>query len=343
LVYDLGEQAIGYYDFELIAPAGVVVDIYSVEYINPNGQIQHTVGNRNGLRYITRKGLNRFVSMKRRSGRYLFVTLRNQASDDQLPGDVIIRRLRLIESTYPVNMAGSFRCSDERLTRIWEIAARTLKLCMEDTFTDCPLYEQTLWVGDARNESVFAYPVFGATDIARRCARLAAQSLERYPIVGSQVPTTWDTLLPAWSFLWGISIWDYYTFTGDSAFLDEMWPAVISNIEGAAGLLDAESGLFRGAFWNMFDWSGIDDVHEIVLHNSLLLVGALDAAMKCALVLGDDDRHTWLADLRARLTTSINQLWDVERQAYPDSIHEDGSLTRRTRRGGAPQHPDAAG
>ncbi len=222
--------------------------------------------------------------MKRRSGRYLFVTLRNQTSDSLLLSDVTFRRLRLIESTYPVNAVGSFRCSDERLTRIWEIAARTLKLCMEDTFTDCPLYEQTLWVGDARNESVFAYPVFGATDIARRCARLAAQSLERYPIVGSQVPTTWDTLLPAWSFLWGISIWDNYAFTGDRAFLDEMWPAVIGNIEGAAGLLDPGSGLFRGAFWNMFDWSGIDDVHEIVLHNSLLLVGALDAsARKCFL------------------------------------------------------------
>lgn len=327
LVYDLGEQAIGYYDFELIAPAGVAVDIYGVEYITPGGQIQHTYGNRNGLRYITRQGLNRFVSMKRRSGRYLFVTLRNQTSDSLLLSDVTFRRLRLIESTYPVNAVGSFRCSDERLTRIWEIAARTLKLCMEDTFTDCPLYEQTLWVGDARNESVFAYPVFGATDIAQRCARLAAQSLERYPIVGSQVPTTWDTLLPAWSFLWGISIWDNYAFTGDRAFLDEMWPAVIGNIEGAAGLLDPESGLFRGAFWNMFDWSGIDDVHEIVLHNSLLLVGALDAAMKCALALGDDDRHAWLASLRARLTTSINQLWDVERQAYPDSIHEDGTLS----------------
>ena len=319
VAYDIGEQTVGYYDFEMIADAGVAVDIYGVEYISPSGQIQHTYGNRNGMRYITRAGLNRFVSMKRRSGRYLFVTLRNQASP------VTIRRLRLIESTYPVNAIGSFRCSDERLTRVWEIAARTLKLCMEDTFTDCPLYEQTLWVGDARNESVFAYPVFGATDIARRCARLAAQSLERYPIVGSQVPTTWDVLLPAWSFLWGISIWDYYAFTGDRTFLEELWPSVVRNLEGAQGLLDPESGLFRGAFWNMFDWSGIDDVHAIVLHNSMLLVGAIDAARECAQVLSDQDRQAWLDALRHSLTDSLNQLWDTDRGAYPDSIHEDGT------------------
>jgi len=324
LVYDLGEQAIGYYDFDLIAEAGVEIDIYGVEYISPAGTIQHTYGNRNGMRYITRVGRNRFTSLKRRSGRYLFITLRNQHAP------VRIRNLHLIVSTYPVNAVGAFRCSDERLTRIWEISARTLKLCMEDTFTDCPLYEQTLWVGDARNEAVFAYPVFGAVDIGQRCARLAAQSLERYPIVGSQVPTTWDVLLPAWSFLWGISIWDAYAFTGDRAFIEEMWPAVVTNLEGAEGLLDPTTGLFRGAFWNMFDWSGIDDRHEIVLHNSMLLVGAIDAAQRCADVLRDGPRRAWLDELRKRLTESLNRLWDPERRAYPDSIHEDGSPSRST-------------
>ncbi len=47
------------------------------------------------------------------------------------------------------------------------------------------------------------------------------------------------------------------------------------------------SGLFSGPFWNMFDWSGIDDQHETVLHNSMLMVGAIDAAQKMAGVLGD--------------------------------------------------------
>lgn len=324
LVYDLGEQQVGYFDFELFAEAGVMVDIYEVEYIDAEGRVQHTYGNRNGMRYITRPGLNRFTSTKRRSGRYIFITLRNQHAP------VHLRLVRVIASTYPVAEIGDFRCSDSTLTQIWRISQHTLKLCMEDTFTDCPLYEQTLWVGDARNEAAFAYPTFGALDIGRRCARLAAQSLERYPIVGSQVPSSWDTLLPAWSFLWGISIWDYYAFTGDLAFLREMWPYVIQNLENSAALRDPESGLFAGPFWNMFDWSGIDDEHEIVLHNSMLLVGAIDAAQKCADVLKDEARAAWLADLRADLRASINRLWDPEKRAYPDSVHEDGSPSECT-------------
>ncbi|MGC9347411.1 MAG: family 78 glycoside hydrolase catalytic domain, partial [Anaerolineae bacterium] len=304
LVYDLGEQVVGYYDLELVAEAGVKIDIYGVEYIAPDGRIQHTRGNRNGVRYITREGVNRFTSTRRRSGRYLFVTLRDQTEP------VAIRKLQVIAATYPINAVGDFRCSDGQLTRIWEISARTLKLCMEDTFTDCPLYEQTLWVGDARNESVFAYPVFDATDIGARCIKLAGQSLERYPIVGCQVPSSWDVLLPAWSFLWGISVWDYYEYTGDDAFLAEAWPWVKQNLRGAAELRDPETGLFKGPFWNMFDWSGIDDNHEIVLHNSMLMVGAINAARRCAEVLGDQRALPWLHELREALCASINRLWD---------------------------------
>lgn len=323
LVYDLGEQNIGYYDFSLEAEAGVEIDIYEVEYITPEGVIQHTGGNRNGLTYITRQGLNQFTSTKRRSGRYIFMTFRN------LKSPLLLKSFQLIESTYPVQPVGSFHCSDERLDQIWEISARTLKLCMEDTFTDCPLYEQTLWVGDARNEAAFAYPVFGAADIGARCIRLAGQSLERFPIAGCQVPSAWNVLLPAWSFLWGISVWDYYFYSGDEVFLRSTWPWVQENLRGAEKLC-TDLGLFSGPFWNMFDWSGIDDGHTTVLHNSMLLVGAIEAAQKCAKVVADARTAEWLAAFRERLRFSLNRLWNAEKGAYPDSLLDDGSPSPST-------------
>jgi len=318
LCYDLGQQVVGYYDFELVAEAGVEVDIYSVEYLTPEGIIQHTTGNRNGMTYITKAGTNRFTSTKRRSGRYVFITFHHQTRP------INLRKFQVIESTYPVDTIGSFSCSDARLDRIFEISARTLTLCMEDTFTDCPLYEQTLWVGDARNEAIFAYDLFGAADIGKRCIQLAAQSLDRYVITGCQVPSGWDCLLPAWSFLWGIAVWDYYTFTADRAFLEEIWPVVIKNLEGAFSLLDSH-GLFSGPFWNMFDWSGIDDCHETVLHNSMLLVGAIDAALGCAMVLDDHDGQVWLETLRGDLVRNLNCWWSKATKSYPDSLSADGS------------------
>ena len=320
LCYDLGEQNCGYYNFELVAEEGGEIDIAGLEFVSPDGELDHTGYYRNSLHYVTREGVNRFTSLKRRSGRYLFVTLRG------FEKPVKIRHLNLIESTYPVNPVGSFTCSDEKLNRVWEISTRTLKLCMEDAFTDCPLYEQTHWVGDARNEALFAYPVFGATDISKRCIRLAAQMPDCSPLVACQTPNDWQVHLPAWSFLWGISVWDYYWYSGDVAFVEEIFPAIVENLRGGESLL-SDDGLFSGPFWNMFDWSGADQDHDTVLHNTMFFIGAIDAALKCARVIGDKQPGPWLRGLRRRLVNAVNRLWDDEKRAYPDSIRNDGSIS----------------
>jgi hypothetical protein len=57
-LYDLGEQNVGYYAFGLIAGAGVAVDIFSLQSIAPDGRLQHSLRNRNGMRYITQQGVN---------------------------------------------------------------------------------------------------------------------------------------------------------------------------------------------------------------------------------------------------------------------------------------------
>ncbi len=320
LVYDLGEQNLGYWQIDLTAPANVTVDVFAVEHIFEDGRPQQTLSNRNGFRYITKAGRNTFTSLKIRSGRYVFLTFRNMAAP------VCLHRIGMIESTYPVENRAVFQCSDANLEGIWNISERTVRLCMTDTYLDCPLYEQTLWVGDARNESLFGYLLFGAEDIAARCIRLAAESLERYPMVGCQVPSTWDCLLPAWSFLWGLSVWEFYWQTGDRKFLKTYWPAVVKNLKGAFAHLN-EQGLFSGPYWNMFDWTPIDQNQNTVLHNSMLMVGAIDAGISCAEVLGQRMQAADWKRARRRLAADINRLWDDRKKAYPDSIREDGSIS----------------
>ncbi len=320
LVYDLGVQRCGYWELDLVAQEGVVIDLAAVEYINRAGGIQHTGRNRNVMRCIAAEGRNHLLSMRRRSGRYLFLTIRNQTEP------VRIRLLRVIESTYPVEEIGGFAASDPRLSEIWKISARTLKLCMEDAFVDCPLYEQTLWIGDARNEALYAYTAFGAPDIARRCIRLGGESTERYGMVGCQVPSCWDILLPAWSFLWTIGVWEHYLYTSDSDWLRHAWPWVMTNLRAAAEK-STDQGLFTGPYWNMFDWSGADQGHNTVVHNSMLAVGAVNAAVRGAELLEESADLAWLLEYRRQLITGIERLWQPERGAYPDSIHADGAVS----------------
>ena len=320
LCYDLGEQDIGFWNFALFAGAGTILDISAVEYITPEGTLQHTGLNyRNTLRYVCREGYNRYSSMRRRSGRYLFLTIRNATKP------VRLQLVRLIESTYPVIQEGEFRCSDPRLDRIYEISARTLKLCMEDSFTDCPLYEQTLWVGDARNEGLFAMSTYGAYDLVRRCIRLIGQSLDRLPLVGCQVPSSWDCLIPVWSFMWGISVQDYCNETGDLDFGREVWPMVVRNIEGALSMIDPATGLLSCEEWNLFDWSKTSTDHPILLYNSMFLVGAMNAAIELGESLGEPVEL--FRERRESLKNAINAMWDARKLAWPDSIHADGTVS----------------
>jgi hypothetical protein len=124
-----------------------------------------------------------------------------------------------------------------------------------------------------------------------------------------------------------ISVWEYYWCTGDEAFLQQMWDYVIKNLKGAQGFID-DKGLFSGTFWNMFDWSGIDYEHKTVIHNSMLFVGAIDAALKCADVVKDENNKIWLSKFRNDLCKSINSLWDSHQNVYPDSIHDDGTISK---------------
>ena len=324
LCYDFGEETCGYFDFSIKADDGVIVDLNAVEYITLDGTIQHTLPfNRNGMRYTTKKGLNRFTSLKRRGGRYLFVTLRNQKAP------VEIKSLRIIESTAPVKLVGSFQCSDPMLNKVWKISERTLQLCMEDTFTDCPLYEQTLWTGDARNEALYAFTAYGNTDVSARSLELGAQSLEHFPIVGCQIPSSWECLLPAWSFLWVKHVWEHFFYSGNCSFLKKIWPSVLKNIDGAFDCLD-ERGLFSGTFWNLFEWAPIDDGHPVVLHNSLLLAGALEAAENCTETLHDESSLKKLRMRRKKLISAVNKWWDENKQSYPDAVLENGKPSPKT-------------
>lgn len=57
---------------------------------------------------------------------------------------------------------GSFRCSDERLTRIWETGAYTVHLNMQEYLWDGIKRDRLIWVGDLHPEMATILSVFGA-------------------------------------------------------------------------------------------------------------------------------------------------------------------------------------
>ncbi len=319
LHFDLGDQIAGFQTFEIDAPEGTIVDLALVEFLREDGTIQHTTGNRNGLRYIAREGRQEFLARQRRSGRHVFLTIRGATRP------VHIARLAVIESRYPAEAPVPFACSDPELTDIWAAAHRTMQLSMDDVFIDS-LYEQTLWVGDARVQQLYALRTYDARDISLRSMRLAAESASRAPMVLSQVPSCWENILPVWSFLWVVSVWDYYDYCAEEDVLREMWPAAKKTLRAAAYQLN-ERGLLEAPWWNLFEWAHVDNEQRTVLYVTQFLLGAVQAARKIEAVIGDPEMRGWLASLEQRLVHGINSLWSDG--LYAESVHRDGSLSSR--------------
>ena len=146
-------------------------------------------------------------------------------------------------------------------------------------------------------------------------------------MVGCQVPSCWEVILPAWSFMWHYGIWEYYFFTGDQAYLEKSWPAVLKNLNAAKEGID-ERGLYNVPYWNFFDWTPIDSDQDCVTHNSMFLVGAIDSALKTAAVIGKNEDVGWLSLWRVELVDALLEFWNDEMQAWPDSIHRDGEISR---------------
>lgn len=371
LVVDFGREIVGYLVLELDAPEGTVVDANLFEGIDDSG-IFWTDLLRNTVRYTCRGGRQTFRSHQRRGFRYASLTVRPPGNAPAPTTPVRLYNVRCLLSTYPVVEQGRFACSDALLTKIWEVAAYTVRLCMEDTYVDCPAYEQVFWVGDARNSALVNAVAFGAFDLTERCLRLTGQSLSREldrvksphlrartHLTTDHVVSGWFSEIPMWTFLWIWNVWEHYELTGDRVALAAHYADVRECLRRCLSFLSERGLLDVPDVWNLVDWAAMDLTRDgEVTSSNALLAESLRRAARMAEVLADapdghpadgasrDALHGEAAgyrDAAARIEEAINTYcWSEERGAYVDTVRDEAAYARyaaRMAERGAPAEP----
>jgi hypothetical protein len=323
VLLDYGRELVGFQEFEIDAGAGgagTIVDVHNFEFIQRDGRFNLNESMNNSFRYICRDGVQRYKTFLRRGLKYSWMTLR----DFHQP--VRVRFVRVQMSTYPQSGAGQFACSDKMLDEIWKVGVHSVRCCSEDTYTDCPTYEQTLWVGDARNEALVDLVANGDPRLSARSLRLTGQSLQRSRITESQVPSGWRNLLPTWTFLWMRWAQEHHQLVGDKEFARELLGYLERNIEGMKKEINTD-GLFAMFGWNLFDWAPMDTPADgIVTHINCLASLGLRQSAQLARDLGDDAKAKEWEALADGLSDAVNKhLWSENKGAYVDCIHADGS------------------
>jgi hypothetical protein len=318
IIIDFGKELTGFIGFDIHAPENSIFDFYLFEYMS-RGVIEKTRELDNTLRYISVTGRQQYESVVRRGFRYAMLTIRN------LEKPCRIYAVHAELSTFPVAAIGRFECSDYKLNRIWEISKNTTLVCMEDTFVDCPAYEQTFWVGDSRNEALVNYYTFGSYDIVKRCLGLAAKSSRFTGFLMDQVPSGWNHIIPNWTFFWIMACREYYEYSGDFGFLNEIYPDLLKVLSEYEKMINKQE-LFEFCGCNLLDWAPMDIPDcGVVTHQNAALVKALADTAEIAAVLGDTVEEKRLRTQAEKIKRAINlHLWSNEKKAYIDSIHEDG-------------------
>ena len=171
---------------------------------------------------------------------------------------------------------GSFRCSDERLNRIWRTAAYTQLLTMQHYIFEGAKRDRLVWYGDFNPQAMTTLNVFGAPDVLKET-------------LGVYAETTWPLPnymngFPNYSLWWLISVSDLYHYTGDLEYLRLREPYV-HGLFNAIKKRVKENGQ-AGFPAEFLDWptadnpeaqhSGTHAIFTIAVERVVEIAGALD-------------------------------------------------------------------
>ncbi len=321
VVIDLGTVHNGWLAFTASGCAGsrLMFSFFEGIEAGPPLRLHWAYGSENALTYRLADGTQRFESFHPYGVRYIAI---HHTGDHP----VSLSDLRVLTANCGSQTQGFLRSSDPLLNQIYDICAQSVISSVDDTFTDCPTFEQVNYNFDNRTAFLGEILTCANTAVALHSIELFAEDPEFTGLVRSHYPSTWDNFIPLWSLHWIMWCQDHAELTGDLEFAGRMFPRIRAGIAEALAKIGTRGLLEWDGVWHFIEWGhGRDDSHPINAAEQAGLVGALEAAIRLAGLLGDDDAADWHT-ARTQLIAAINrELWDEARGAYADSLHADGT------------------
>jgi Bacterial alpha-L-rhamnosidase 6 hairpin glycosidase domain len=236
LVLDIGRMAMSYASLEIEADEGSVLELqYALRYVN--GTPTETYGV--GTTYTARAGIQKFIAADQWCARYVTINCP--------VGRVRILGFKLTDRRYPFERVGSFTCSDPMLTRLWEMAVNTIETVSDDAYGS-DARERNEWLQDP------AEPNFITTKVALAGPGTAGSKKYSDPRLlknilchaalsqrsNGQIPAAFPTdrgsadphdVIEDYDCQWVEALKIYYEATGDLAFVNEMWPTLVPQMQ----------------------------------------------------------------------------------------------------------------
>lgn len=312
ILYDFGKETFGYLTLKNLSGKGII-DIYYGEspeeakdkaYCETLDKLQLEAGQVTDLAIRQTSPLsgieNEYTLENSKAFRYVYIT--------HEPG-VQIDEVSMQYEYLPEEYRGTFRCNDEELNRIWEVGAYTMHLTTREFFIDGIKRDRWVWSGDAIQSYLMNYYLFFDSESVKRTIWL---------LRGKDPVTSHSNTIMDYTFYWFLSVYDYYLYSGDRQFVNQLYPRMQTMMDYVLGRTN-KNGMVEGMSgdWVFVDWAdGYLDKKGELSFEQVLFCRSLETMALCAGLVGDrtnQQKYEKLAaTLKAKLETTF---WNASKQA----------------------------
>jgi alpha-L-rhamnosidase len=159
-------------------------------------------------------------------------------------------------TAYPLLENAVFETDQAELKQIWNTGWRTARLCANETYYDCPYYEQLQYVGDTRIQALISMYVSGDDRLVRNALMQYNESRFSEGLTQSRYPSASPQVIPPFSMYWVDMVHDYWTLRDDPKFVQKFLPGIDQVLNWFINRIDPKSGLLgKVEYWNFVDWA----------------------------------------------------------------------------------------
>lgn len=232
---------------------------------------------------------------------------------------VSFKEVSMLYEYMPEKERGSFRCSDEQINQIYDVAKYTFQLNTREFFIDGIKRDRWIWSGDAYQSYLMNYySFFDSPAVTRTLLALRGKDA-----VTSHINTIMD-----YTFYWFLGIYDYYLYTGDKTFIQQFYPRMQTLMEYCLSRRNKD-GMMEGLSgdWVFIDWAEGLSKKGAVSFEQLLLTRSLETMTLCANIADDTKGANRYKQIGEELKSKFfSTYWNDTKHAFVHS-QVDGKQT----------------
>lgn len=297
-LYDFGKETFGYIQFHNLSGSGNI----TIQYGETLEEALSAARCETFYTFDIPQGNGNFTAKQSNALRYVFISTKEAQ-------DVFYDDLTLLYEYNPVEYRASFICNDAQINKIWEVGRYTLHLTTRECFIDGIKRDRWAWSGDAYQSYLMNYYMFFDSPTVKRTI---------YTLRGNDPVMGHLNNILDYSFYWLISVYDYYMYTGDKLFLQQVYPKMESMMDFILERRNKE-GLVEGlkGDWVYIDWFDHKvDLTGEVSFEQILYCRSLEAIAESAKILGVEKEANMYSSMAKEVKAKLSIFWDKSQQAF---------------------------